>query len=313
MGRPAGYAGHHLTLETSVRAPLASSRTLAVLAALAAAPLALGAQANHTCRPGDDTNESKLLVFYSGPIAFSPGAPPERLRAGDVRFSVEATYVPSPAEGIRQPEACYGLEKKENTELSPVFPRPRLTVGLPAGFAFEASYLPPITVADATPNLGSVALSRTSNVVLLAGGRSLDLTVRAHGTMGLVRGSITCPAKALQQEAARFACFGTTESKDTFRPTTYGADGALSIGGPTSAWRAYLGAGALRLEPTFQVGFQQSDGFFDDTRIAIHRTRPTLFGGAGWTILPRAELSLELFSLPGSMTTARLGAGYRLR
>lgn len=293
-----------------MRAISASVRSIALLAA---APLALGAQSNRTCHPGDDTNESKLLVFYSGPIAFSAGAPPERLRAGDVRFSVEATYVPSPAKRIRQPEACYGLAKKENTNLSPVFPRPRLTIGLPAGFAFEASYLPPITVAQATPNLGSIALSRTANVVLLDGGRSLDLTVRAHGTMGLVRGSITCPEKALQQDAARVACFGTTPSRDTFRPTTYGADGALSLGGPTSAWRAYVGAGALRLEPTFQVGFQQSDGFFDDTRIAIHRTRATLFGGAGWTVLPRAELSLELFSLPGSITTARLGAGYRLR
>lgn len=287
--------------------------SIRIIALLAAAPLVLGAQTNAVCHPAANANESKLLVFYSGPIAFSPGAPTEALRAGAVRVSVEATYVPTPAASIRQPQDCYGQKKKENTELSPVFPRPRLTVGLPVGFAFEASYLPPITVADATPNLGSVALSRTSNVVALDGGRTLDLTVRAHGTMGLVRGSITCPAKALQQEAQRIACFGTTPSTDRFRPTTYGADGVLSMGGPTSAWRAYLGAGALRLEPTFQVGFQPLIGDFDDTRIAIHRTRATLFGGAGWSILPRAELSLELFSLPGSMTTARLGAGYRLR
>lgn len=296
-----------------VRFAVLRSTPAVVVAALLILPAGLRAQSGRTCRPGPDTNESKLLVFYSGPIAFSPGTAPERLRPGAVRLAFEATYMPSPASSIRQPQACYGLEKKENTELSPVFPRPRLTIGLPAGFALEASYLPPVTVADATPNLGSVALSRVTTLGVVGGGRMLDLTLRAHGTIGRVRGSITCPASALQQEAARFACFGSTPSHDTFEPDMYGGDGVLGLGGGTSPWSVYAGAGVLRLEPHFQVGFQQADGFFDDTRIVVRRTRASLFTGASWNVLSRAALSVELFSLPGSVTTARAGASYRVR
>ena len=102
------------------------------------------------------SNEAKLLAFFATPIAFSPGGIVEGLAPWHVRVGFEASYVPSPSKEMQQPEACYTVKKTENTNLSPVFPRPRVTIGLPGGLMLEGSYLPPIKVADAKPNLGSV-------------------------------------------------------------------------------------------------------------------------------------------------------------
>src|SRR5215207_7447053 len=135
-------------------------RPIALLLALATSATAAVAQTGVTCEPPKGSNEAKLLAFFATPIAFSPGGMLDGLRPGQVRVGLEAAYVPSPSKEIQQPEACYGIKKTENTDLSPVFPRPRIAIGFPGGVVLEGSYLPPVTVADAEPNLGSVALAK---------------------------------------------------------------------------------------------------------------------------------------------------------
>ena len=81
------------------------------------------------CRPPKDSSEAKLLAFFAAPIAFSPAGHAERLAPGAVRLSFDLTYVPKPGADISRASFCN--RKSENTSLSPVFPRPRLAVGLP--------------------------------------------------------------------------------------------------------------------------------------------------------------------------------------
>src|SRR3954463_365426 len=166
-----------------------------VVAAFLASALCLSArvaraQTNTECRPSTGSNEAKLLAFFATPIAFSPGGTVAPLSPWQIRLGFEASYVPSPSKEIQQPEACYGIKKTENTNLSPVFPRPRVTIGLPGGILLEGSYLPPISVADAEPNLGSVAVARPWRLSGDATKGSVSLLLRAHATMGRVRGSI---------------------------------------------------------------------------------------------------------------------------
>ena len=277
--------------------------------AFAAAPVA----AQTTCYPTSEQNEGKLLAFYALPIAFSPATLPVRLAPGAVRVSGEVTYVPSPSAEMRRPEQCYGQEKTENTELSPVFPRPRVTVGLPGGFALEASYLPPIEVASAKPNLASLALSYVRPLARGSAGAVWNLLVRAHGTYGYVRGAITCPEDALQNVGLSRACFGTSESKDTYRPNMWGGEVAVAMQERSERLGGYLGAGVTALQPRFEVGFQQSDGYFDNTRISINLMRVAAMAGVSYTVARGALVTLELYSVPQDATTARLGAAYRFR
>jgi hypothetical protein len=216
--------------------------------------------------------------------------------------------VPSPSREIQQPEACYGIKKTENTNLSPVFPRPRIWIGLPLGLVFEGSYLPPVRVADAEPNLGSVALSLP---VRLAGSEELGglgVLLRGHATYGRVRGSITCPKKKLQQTDANAACYGEIASADTYKPNMYGAEGAVVLNGAAAKWGAYAAPGVTWLQPRFQVGFQYLSGSFDNTKIIVDMTRFAAGLGGWYRLNPGTTITGELYSVPSDATTFRIGA-----
>ena len=282
-------------------------------AGLLASPLVSFAQTGVVCTPPRGSNEAKLLAFYATPIAFSTGGMPAPMRAGQIRIGFEAAYVPSPSREMQQPEACYGVKKTENTDLSPVFPRPRLTVGLPGGLLLEGSYLPPITVADAQPNLGSVAIARPWRVKGDDEQGSVSLLLRAHATMGRVRGSITCPRKALQTQNQSVACYGTSPSSDTYKPNMFGGEAGIAKQSAGDRWGAYATGGVTWLRPRFQVGFQYEGSSFDDTKIEVDMTRFAASGGAWYRVATKAAITGELYSVPTDATTFRLGAAYTFR
>jgi hypothetical protein len=295
--------------------PVTSFR--AASSALLASAFLLGASASAaqtpTCEPSTSSNEAKLLAFFATPIAFSPGGTVAPLSPWQIRVGFEASYVPSPSKEIQQPEACYGIKKTENTNLSPVFPRPRVTIGLPGGFLVEGSYLPPIKVADAEPNLGSVAVSRP---VRLSGNQeqgSVSLLLRGHGTFGHVRGAITCPEKNLQQTDPNAACYGTEESSDTYKPNMFGLETGLAKESAGERWGAYAMAGVTWLRPRFQVGFQYTNAAFDDTKISVDMTRFAAGAGSWYRVGTSAAVTAELYSVPADATTFRLGGVYTFR
>ena len=271
------------------------------------------AQTNVTCRPDEDSNEAKLLAFFATPIAFSPGGITEPLAPWRVRLAVEATYVPSPGKEMQQPEACYGVKKTENTDVSPVFPRPRVTRALPWGLMREARYLPPITVADAEPNLGSVGLSFPWTLRESTDGANVALLLRAHGTFGQVQGAITCPDESLQQTDPAAACYGTAASWDTYKPNMFGGELVLSREAAGERWGAYGTGGVTLLRPRFQVGFQYLEGIYDDTKIEVDMTRFAIGAGAWYRIGRGAAITGEVYSVPADATTFRIGGAYPFR
>ncbi|MCU0634608.1 MAG: hypothetical protein MUE41_07025 [Gemmatimonadaceae bacterium] len=261
------------------------------------------------CRPRASSNEAKLLAFYSAPFAFSgmsavlptDGASGVRLWIGG-----EATAVPTPAASVRTSDRCYGVRKTENTNLAPVLPRPRVLLALPGGFSVEASYLPPVTVFGATPNVASAAVSWATPLT-----GKLGLLLRAHGTFGTLEAPITCSDENLQQRDPGAPCFGTNESADRYSPNILGAEGALTLA-LSEKIRAFAGAGYNRLESRFEVNFQGTNNS-DDTRIELSLSRVPFFGGVNWLVAPRFELSAQAYSIPQDLTTVRFGAMYRLR
>ena len=288
-------------------------RRIVALTAVVFTASSASAQTGATCEPPKESNEAQLLAFFATPIAFSPGGMLEGLRPGQIRVGFEAAYVPSPSREIQQPEACYGIKKTENTNLSPVFPRPRVAIGLPGGVVLEGSYLPPISVADAEPNLGSVALSRPWRLRGSDEQGHVDVLLRAHATFGWVRGSITCPEKNLQQDDPGAACYGTEKSHDTYKPNMFGGEGVLVRQGAAERWGAYGSGGVTMLRPRFQVGFQYTNAAFDDTKISVDMTRFALSAGSWYRVGTSAAVTAELYSVPADATTFRLGGAYTFR
>jgi len=263
------------------------------------------------CRVPKNSNEAKLLAFYSAPISFSPASAPEHAEPWTIRLGAEGGLIPDPDTAIQRSGACF-TKKSENTGLSPVFGRPRLTLTLPAGFAIEASYLPPIKIHDAEPNLGSAAISWSRRLRMASTGNSTAIMFRVHGTAGHVRGPITCPERALQLTDVTRPCFGTKPSLDTFKPTMAGIEGILS----TAAWSGrlafYAGGGENFLRPRFQVGFTDGMGNVDSTLIVVDLNRITMFGGVTMEVTNALDLSVQAYDVRQDGITFRIGGGYRI-
>ncbi len=269
-----------------------------------------GSLSSGECRPPKDSSEAKLLAFFAAPIAFSPSGHAERLAPGAVRLSFDVTYVPTPGADIRRSSYCQ--RKSENTDLSPVFPRPRLAIGLPGGLFVEGSYLPPITVLEATPNLGSIALGWSHALRSVGDGSSTWLTLRGHATFGEVKGAITCSSDAIQQTNPSLVCYGDAPSDDTYKPNMIGGEGIL---GWTGAGRlaGYVGAGYTSIKPRFFVHFLGLNNVLDDTRVLLDDSRISAFAGGRIRFTPRIALTAEVYSVPKDVTTLRIGGSWMLR
>lgn len=230
------------------------------------------------------------------------------LPAGAVVIGGDLTWVPSPPASITRVDACRA-PKSDHPGLSQVLPRPRLTVGLGNGFSLEAMYLPPITIANATPNMGSVAIAWATPV----GDRALrlDLSARALATFGHVQGPVTCPRSALQQSDPGGACWASTPSRDTYEPNAIGAE--VAIAQKLGQIRWYGGAGLASIQPRLTVGFTYFNGTTDNTVVHVTLTRVSLFGGLSYALSQAVALSAQIYSIPQDATIGRAGLSWRLR
>jgi hypothetical protein len=262
------------------------------------------------CRPPANSHEARLLAFYEAPIVFSMSSAPERLSAGAIRIGAEMIPVPSPDPALQHPNYCYA-NTTNNTRLAPVFGRPRLTVGLPAGIAAEVSYLPNVTVSAAQANLVSVALTRVEPLPFNKG--RLSLAVRVDGTAGHVHGAMTCPQRSLQTNDENTPCYGTQPSRDTYNPNSLGLEAAIAMRAAGDRLALYAGGGARSLRPHFRAGFTDALGNVDHTTVDVDLVRATAFTGVTAHIRDRVSLSTQLYVVPADVTTLRLEAQYALR
>jgi len=266
---------------------------------VAAVSLALtGPAAAQDCYPAPGSNEAEIFAILSVPLAFSAAGPVGALPQGAVRGGLEIAAIPAIDSKTATPLTCRPGKGPENTNLLPVLPRPRVSVGLPGGFEFEASWIPPLRLRQTKANLFGIALGRRFPVR-----RSVALTVRGHATLGTVRGPFTCPDAALADSTSE--CFGGQRSDDGYQPNIVGADVA-------AAWVAgrrlhlFLGGGYNVLRPRFQVNFINSVGDTDNRQVFVNLSRAVVFGGVTWSANARTSVSGEAYVAPKDALTVRL-------
>lgn len=284
-------------------------RSLVVMMVLGAAAAEVSAQ----CKVSSSSNEGKLLAFYTAPIAFSMATAPTVMQAGSIRLGAEGEYVPKPDRALEQTGACF-TQKSEQTSLSPVFGRPRITIGVPLGFSIELAYLPPVTIARAKPHLLSFAVAHTTHHSF-GPATGTTIMVRGHGTFGNVKGAIICPAGSLQQTSPTSPCYGTEPSNDTFHPDMFGGEVSAGITPTSRAISLYAGLGANRIDPHFQVGFTDVSGNVDATEVQLNSplTRATVFGGVTAIVREVLDIGLQIYSVPSDATLFKLNGGFRFR
>lgn len=261
---------------------------------LSLAPAVAGAQ---ECRPPKTSNEAEGFGIVSVPLAFGRAQAPELLPG--LRFGLEAAYVPNVDDETATPTICRPGKGPEDVNLTPVIPRPRLSLPLPFGFGLEASWVPPVRVGGVKANLFGISLGRSFGNI-----DGVIAAIRGHATFGSVRAPITCNDDALEDAASE--CFQGTRSDDRFSPNIFGADVAVSVPVAEGRLRPYVGAGYNRLTPRFQVNFTNSVGGVDTTRVIVNLDRVAVFGGATWILSYRFAMSGEVYATPADAVTARL-------
>lgn len=283
---------------------------LASLAVVAAASLAASAARAQSCTVSAGSNSGRLLTWYAAPLAFEVAQMPRPQAPWKLGLSLEATRVPAPSPELQRVSEC-GRTRVVSTDLSPVVPRPRLSLGLPGRFVLEGAWVPPVPVVDATANLVSVALSRVTPLVTVAGGE-LALVARGHGTFGRVRGAIACPEERVQQVAPAAPCWGTNASNDSYRPNVAGVEGIVSFDG--ALYGLYAGGGWTSLDPTFRVGFDDRAGNRDSTWVSLDRrvSRGAFVVGGMYQVARRVELSGQIHAGRDDLVLARTSITWRL-
>lgn len=260
------------------------------------------AQAAPVCNPPKNSHEAMTMAIVAVPLAFGTvaagGEGGSRWRAG-----LEVSTIPNVPPATSIPTFCRPEKTQpENTDLLAAMPRARLWVGLPAGFGFEGSWIPPIRVGQAKANLVGVALSRST---FLDRRRGATLDLRLHGSFGWIEGPITCDDDAIANPES--ICFQGTRSKDRFHPNVVGGEASIGwrLGRSLHPW---VGAGFNHLAPRFQVNSTNQFGIVDRQRVRVNLARGVLFAGATWRLTKAFDVSGSIYGAPTDALTARVTA-----
>ena len=216
--------------------------------------------------------EQRLIEIHSLLIALQPGGPPGAYAPGELSLGVEIIAIPT-IDGTTG-----GKRQITASDRTPVFPRPRLSLGLPAPQGFRASvgvaYIPPIPIRDVSSHLGAV-----EGAFAWAPDGPWSAGLRAYALVAQSKSPVTDPIV-----------------RDTLNTVNLGAD--VSAG-----YR--LDFGSLGVTPFASVGLTHVSGDFtvtsDNALLTSRSTVPGFTGGVRLFARAGFEAVAELTAFPGRM------------
>lgn len=276
---------------------------------IALALLALAARVDAQARrvlPADHP-EAQLMGYYAAVMALTPIGTPA---PGD-EIGGELSFIPNLSTDQRR--VGFGGTKYEDTNRCPVLPRLRASRSRSL-FTAELGYVPPLRVCGVRANLIGAALSAP----LVALHPNYRLALRLSALTGSLAAAITCSDRAVA-DPDDLACYQGAPSDDRVRPFALGADLVLVHAGHHAheTLELYGLLGLRRERMRFDVNFTNTviiapDVFDDHERFEATLTRVHLAAGASLRVMPRLRLHGELFHAPGTLTTLRGRASWRL-
>ena len=240
-----------------------------------------------------DRPEAWALKYFASASLLTDLGPPRALEPGQVELALELVWIPSLSEEQRR-VGFYGT-KVEDLNRSPVLPRPRLIVGLPAKLTLEVAWVPPVEIDRVRSNLLSLAIARP-----IVDRERWVLGVRAYGQIGESEGDFTCPEDEASIEPGEpgneFGCEEPSEDTVTLNYLGLGLTGGYRLSSPRDA-AFHLGVYANYLDLEFQVD-ALTFGFRDRTRLVTDGFTFSVSGGFSWEALKNTRLAIEAFYSP---------------
>lgn len=224
--------------------------------------------------------EQRLIEIHSLLLDLTPVQAPGALSPGQLRLGLELIGIPH-IDGTTG-----GKVQITASDRTPIFPRPRIALGLPAPDGFRTfvglSYIPPIQINGVSTHYGALE----AGIAWAPGAAAVGL--RGHGVYALSRSPVTDP-----------------QTRDTLETWEFGAD--LSAGyrfdlGPVSL-TPYAGAGVVYLDGKFTVTT-------DSIVLGSRYTGLTLGAGLRLLMTKHWEAVAEVDAYPGRLIHVSVLLGY---
>lgn len=216
---------------------------------------------------------------------------PHGTEPGRVEFGLEAGWLPSLS--AEQRLIGFSGTKEENVNRTPVFARPRVSLGLPHDFTISAGYVPPARIGGIRPNILTFAALRP-----LVSTPFWRLAIRAHGLIGNLQGDITCDRETvsagLDPVRNPYLCEAPSDDTMTIRA------GGLEVSNSFAVSRSiepYVTVGLNYFDTKFQTDARYS-GLVDHSRLLGAGSAFSIGGGMSYRLAPRIRLAGEAFYTP---------------
>jgi hypothetical protein len=270
----------------------AHARALVAIAAVCAsfAPAPAAAKVDNL---GSHDPEAWAMFYFTSVTLFSGLGAPRAREPWSIEAGLELGNIPHLSE--EQRTVGFGGTKTEDLNRSPIFVRPRVTVGLPWKLSLSLAYVPPIEVFDVRPHLFALALERP---LIERGPWTLGL--RGYGQVGHVDGDFTCPNKAAAFPPGSpqnpYGC--DDKSQDRVLQNYVGAELGTSYRlDSLRGLTPYLTLGLNYLTTEFHVHASEF-GVRDRTRLQADIWTFSLGTGVSYQLSDRTRWSLGLFFTP---------------
>lgn len=237
--------------------------------------------------------ESWVLAYFTSATLLSGLETPATRRTGDVSLGLELGWLPSLSPAQRR--VGFGGVKEEDLNKTPILPRVRVSVGLPAGFSVIVAGTPPIPMFGVTATLLAVGVERP-----VVEKPRWTVGLRGFGQLGSVRSDFTCPARVVAYAPGSpdndYGCQAPSADRAALR----------YLGGEVSV--AYRSEGRSRFSPHAAIGVSYMDTGFqvdavtfdhiDHTHYLSHATVVSASGGVSYRVTPRFGLGVDVFYTP---------------
>lgn len=268
---------------------LALTGSIALIVALAAPLCATGQVVLDSIERLDfDRPEAWAMKYFASLNLLTGFGPSPDLPAGAVVVAMEIDSVPSLS--AAQQRVGFNGTKDEDLDRTSVFGRPRVTVGLPRGFAIEGSYLPPIDISGVEPDLAALALTRR-----LASRGRFDTGLRLTYQHGSFSGDFTCSAREIESGANAFGCEVPSNDEMTLDAAT--VEIALARRPSASGWRPHVALALTAMDLDFQVRADYR-GLADRTRLVASGETYSVTAGISRDFDQRWRWTAEIFYSP---------------